>query len=300
MPATTTVVLLLAFGALTAMLVGQPPAMCQSSSQGSSTALNLTIVLPALPFIHPLKYPIATSLPIGEPSALSAGFTPWFCKGVIKDIATRFHKSYVLTNKSLASLAKMFKKIYDDPNCLLTWPTVLIIDKGTEYLGECKDLLLSCGVKIQYVVTKKGVAIAKHDQEFEKHAFYRQDAIDFCLLLTERCRAWVKGLRINDNTFNNTVTRLIHMTSNEAVKRALKGEKIFAELAVKHRRPVRFDEPCLSYKDFSPQVYQIESTLIRKGQSVIYKLEDGPEKKFICEQLQLVKKVKLPPTWVLK
>ncbi|CAG8494976.1 21406_t:CDS:2 [Cetraspora pellucida] len=189
---------------------------------------------------------------------------------VIKDIATRFRKSYALTNKSLASLAKMFKKIYDDPNCLLTWPTVLIIDKDTEYLGECKDLLLSHDVKIQYAVTKEGVAIAEHDhQEFEKH---------------------VKGLHINDNTFNNTVTQLIHMTPNEAVKRALKDKKIFAEPAVKHRKPVGFDKPHLSYKDF------IESTLIRKGQPVMYKLEDGPEKKFVCKQLQLIKKVELPPT----
>ncbi|CAG8764485.1 6552_t:CDS:1 [Cetraspora pellucida] len=246
-------------------------------------------------------------------------------RGVIKDVATRFRKSYALTNKSSISLAKMFTKIYSDLNCPLTWPKVLIVDKGTKYLGECKDLLLSRGVKIQYAVTKEGVAIAEPDhQEFEKHAFYRQDAVDFRLPLSERCRAWVKGLCINDDTFNNTVTRLIHMTPNEAVKRALKGKKIFAEPAVKHRRPVGFEEPRLSYKDFvryllkpgeleygppirritdknwSPQVYRIESTLIREGQPVMYKLEGGPKKKFVREQLQLIKKVELPPTWVLK
>ncbi|CAG8450893.1 5829_t:CDS:2 [Cetraspora pellucida] len=89
MPATTTVVPLLAFGALTAMLVEQLSAMCQSLSQGPSTALNLTIALlvislsnhsKALPFIHSLKYPIATSLSVGRPLTLSAGFTSWFCK----------------------------------------------------------------------------------------------------------------------------------------------------------------------------------------------------------------------------
>ncbi|CAG8840109.1 14723_t:CDS:1, partial [Racocetra persica] len=90
----------------------------------------------------------------------------------------------------------------------------------------------------------EGVAITERDhQEFEKHTFYRQDTVDFHLPLTERCKAWVKGLRINDDTFNNNVTGLIHMTPNEAVKRALKGKKIFAEPAVKHRRPVGFEEP---------------------------------------------------------
>ncbi|GES76678.1 hypothetical protein RCL_jg17320.t1 [Rhizophagus clarus] len=65
---TTTVLPALAFGALTAMLVGRPPAICQSSSQGPSTALNLTIAFSA------------TSLPIGGSPALSTGSTPWFCK----------------------------------------------------------------------------------------------------------------------------------------------------------------------------------------------------------------------------
>ncbi|CAG8791677.1 10763_t:CDS:2, partial [Cetraspora pellucida] len=184
-------------------------------------------------------------------------------RGVIKDVATRFHKSYALTNKSSISLAKMFTKIYGDPNCLLTWPKVLIVDKGTEYLGECKDLLLSHGVKIQYAVTKEGVAITEHDhQEFEKHAFYRQDAVDFCLPLTERCRAWVKGLRINDDTFNNNVTRLIHMTPNEGVKRALKD---FVRYLLKPGE-LEYGPPKrrITDKNWSPQVYRIESTLIRE------------------------------------
>jgi hypothetical protein len=49
MPATTTVVPLPAFGALTGSLVGRPPAIRQSSFQASSTALNLTIAFPGWP-----------------------------------------------------------------------------------------------------------------------------------------------------------------------------------------------------------------------------------------------------------
>ena len=54
-----------------------------------------------------------------------------------------------------------------------------------------------------------------------------QDAEDF---LTDRSRAWVRGLRINDDIFNDTPTRLIGMSPNEAVKKALKGKKIIASL----------------------------------------------------------------------
>ena len=242
-------------------------------------------------------------------------------------MATRFRRSFALTNKSSAQVAKAFQKIYDNPNCPLIWPNVLIIDKGTEYMGECRDLLLRHGVKIQYANSKRGVAIAERDhQEFEKHAYFRQDAVDFHLPLSERCRAWVKGLHINDDIFNNTPTRLIGMSPNEAVKKALKGEKIFAKPAIKHRRPIGYDEPRLTYynsvryllglgelefgnrritdMNWSPNIFHIKKALIQKNQPILYWLEDdegnGPRRSFVREELQIIpSNTEFPPQWVL-
>jgi hypothetical protein len=108
---------------------------------------------------------------------------------VIKDIATRFRRSFSLSNKSSAQVAKAFQKIYDDPNCPLIWPNVLIINRGTEFMGECRDLLIRHSVKIQYANSKRSVAIAERDhQEFEKHAYFRQDAVNFHLPLTDKSR----------------------------------------------------------------------------------------------------------------
>ncbi|RHZ85603.1 hypothetical protein Glove_63g122 [Diversispora epigaea] len=117
------------------------------------------------------------------------------------------------------------------------------------------------------------------------------------------------------------------MSPNEAVKRALKGEKIIADSAVKHRRPIGFDEPRLTYKDsvlyllepgelefgnrritdmnWSPKVYRIKESLIQKNQPVLYWLMDkngnGPERSFVREQLLLVNNnIKYPPKWILK
>src|SRR5271156_6434174 len=113
-------------------------------------------------------------------------------------------------------------------------------------MGECKDLLLSYNVRIQYANSKRGVAIAERDhQEFEKHAYFWQDAEDFHLPLTDRSRAWVKRLHINDDNYNNTPTKLIGTSPNEAVKRALKGKKIIARPSINHRRPVGYNEPLL-------------------------------------------------------
>jgi hypothetical protein len=247
---------------------------------------------------------------------------------VIKDVATRYRKSCALTNKSASTVAKAIKKIYEDPNNHLSWPNVFRTDKGTEYLAECKDLLLRHGVYFDPKKSKESNAIAERDhQEFEKHAFIRQDAVDFHLPLSDRSRAWVKGLRINDDTFNNTTTRLIHMSPNEAVKRALKGEKIIADPSVKHRRPIGFDEPRLTYynsvryllkpgelefgkrritdMNWSPKVYRIKESLIQKNQPVLYWLMDengdGPERSFVREQLLLVNNnIEYPPKWILR
>nr|CAG8608693.1 15739_t:CDS:1 [Entrophospora candida] len=247
---------------------------------------------------------------------------------VIKDVATRYRKSFALTNKSASTVAKAIKKIYEDSSHSLSWPNIFRTDKGTEYLAECKDLLLSHDVYFDPKKSKRSNAIGERDhQEFEKHAYIRQDAVDFLLPLSERCTSWVKDLCNNDDIYNDTPTRLIHMSPNEAVKRVLKGEKIIADPAIKHRRPIGFDEVRLTYKDsvlyllepgelefgftkrritdmnWSPKVYNIKKVLIQKNQPILYWLMDengdGPERSFAREQLMVVKNIEYPPDWVL-
>ena len=105
-------------------------------------------------------------------------------------------------------------------------------------------------VKIQYANSKESNAIAEHDhKEFEKHSYIQQDAKDFLLPLSKRSRDWVRNLHINDDIFNNTPIRLIGMSPNETVERILNGKKIIAKLAVKHKRPIGYNKPCLSYYD---------------------------------------------------
>ena len=250
-------------------------------------------------------------------------------RGVIKDVATRYRRSFALTDKSSAQMAKNIQKIYNNPKEPLSWPNCFISDKGTEYMGECKSLLLDHDVKIQYAESKEGNAIAERDhKEFEKQSGIRQDAKDFLLPLSCRSRDWVRSLHANDNIFNNTPTRLINMSPNEAVERALNGEKIIAMPAVKHRRPVGYDESCLSYYDsvryllkpgelehgparrratdmnWSPQVYHIRESLVQKNQPVLYWLVDddrnGLKRSFVREELMIIPyNTELPPQWVL-
>ncbi len=86
-------------------------------------------------------------------------------------------------------MAKAFQKIYDDLNYPLIWPNVLIINRGIEFLGEYRNLLLTYSIKIQYANFKCNITITKHDyQEFEKYTYFQQDTIDFYLPLTKRSK----------------------------------------------------------------------------------------------------------------
>jgi len=248
-------------------------------------------------------------------------------RGVIKDVTTRYRKSFGLTDKSSAQMSKAIKKIYNDSSNPLTWPEDFRVDKGTEYMGECREMLLRRGVKISYAKSKRGVAIAERDhQEYEKQPFRRQDAVDFLLPLSERSRSWFGELDIDDNVYNNSVTSQIGMTPNEAVKKSLNGEKIFAKPSVKHRRPVGYNESLLPTHtevrhlletgelegntfgkrratdcNWSPEVFTIESYLIKNNQPILYKLFNGPERFFVKEELQIVPKdTELPPKHILK
>ncbi|RHZ50389.1 hypothetical protein Glove_499g21 [Diversispora epigaea] len=178
---------------------------------------------------------------------------------------------------------------------------LLIVDKGTKYLGECKDLLLSYGVKIIQAKSKRSTSITECDhQEFEKHAYIRQDAVDFLLPLSERCRSWVKGLHLNDDIYNDTPTRLIYMSPNEAVKRTLKDSVLYllepGELEFGNRR--------ITDMNWSSKIYRIKEFLIQKNQPVLYwfigKNGDGPERSFVRKQLMKVGKVEYSLKWVLQ
>ena len=57
----------------------------------------------------------------------------------------------------------------------------------------------------------------------------------------------VVDLHINNNKYNDFSTKLIHISPNKAVKKSLEGEKIFADPAVKHKRPIGYNEPLLLF-----------------------------------------------------
>ncbi|GET02650.1 hypothetical protein RCL_jg13810.t1 [Rhizophagus clarus] len=250
-----------------------------------------------------------------------------FCKVV--DVASRYKASIpigaysvkdregILTSKTIA---RALEKIYDDPEIPLVWPKLLITDKGPEFRGDCEKLMREHGVKIQKAKSKRTMGIVeRYNQTLAKRLFCIQDAHDLLTLhLSERSRSWIQNLPIIVKDINISITNLISMSPAKAIKK----KQVKAKPSWPARRSIGYDEAILpSYTEvqylfepsdleggkkraidcnWSPEVFIIESYLLKENQPVLYKLYNGPERSFMREELQIVKDVQLPPQWILK
>ncbi|GBB96467.1 hypothetical protein RclHR1_27600002 [Rhizophagus clarus] len=251
-----------------------------------------------------------------------------FCLNVV-DVASRYKASIpigaysvkdregILTSKTIA---RALEKIYDDPEIPLVWPKLLITDKGPEFRGDCEKLMREHGVKIQKAKSKRTMGIVeRYNQTLAKRLFRIQDAHDLLTLhLSERSRSWVQNLPIIVKDINISITNLISMSPAKAIKK----KQVKAKPSWPARRSIGYDEAILpSYTEvrylfepsdleggkkratdcnWSPEVFIIESYLLKENQPVLYKLYNGPERSFVREELQIVKDAQLPPQWILK
>ncbi|CAG8502805.1 22498_t:CDS:1 [Cetraspora pellucida] len=210
-----------------------------------------------------------------------------------------------------AIVAKVFIKIFNNSECLLTWPKLLLTDMGSEFKGSCKKLMKEHGVKIQKASSKSSIGIVERfNQTLAKKLFRIQDAQELLLPLPKRSRAWVKNLPIIINNLNNSVTWLLGITLNEAIKKKF----VYAKASKPRYGPIGYNEIRLTYNDpvlyllkpselkggrrhatdinWSLQIYYIHESLVQKNQPVLYWIEDinenGPKRSFVREELQII------------
>ena len=180
-----------------------------------------------------------------------------------------------------AIVAKAFEKIFNDPKCLLIWSKLLLTDKGSEFKGDCERLMKKHNIKIQKANSKHSMGIVERfNQTLAEKLFWIQDVHELLLLLPKRSWAWVKNLFIIVNDFNNSITRLIGLTPNEAIKKKF----VYAKASKPRYGPMGFDEVCLIYNNsvlyllspgeleegrrratdcnWSPQIYYIKKSIV--------------------------------------
>jgi len=257
-----------------------------------------------------------------------------FCLNVV-DVASRYKASVPIGTRKLidqggnrqgiltsATIAKAFLEIYDDPECPLVWPKLLITDRGSEFKGDCEQLMLSHGVRIQKAKSKNTMGIVeRYNRTLTERLFRLHDASDL-LAVDGRDHAWVKNLPAVVEDINNSITRQLGISPAVAIER----EQVNAKSSYPRYGPVGFDEEKLSGAvlvrylldpsdleggrrragdmNWSPHIYHIRQSMVQKNQPVLYWLvnEDGngPERSFVREELMTIPlDTELPPQWVL-
>ncbi|GBC09831.1 hypothetical protein RclHR1_09150002 [Rhizophagus clarus] len=199
-----------------------------------------------------------------------------FCLNVV-DVASRYKASVPIGATSiknresiltLRTIAKTFEQIYDDPDCPLVWPKLLVTDKGFEFKSDCERVMRRHNVKIQKAMSKHSVGIVKrYNLTLVKRLFCIQNA--------------------HELSFHTLGKSLIWPGDN--VRYLLEPGKLKDGLG---RR--------VTDMNWSPKVYNIGEACIQKNQPVLYKLLDRPECRFVREELLLIsERVELPPESVL-
>ena len=256
-----------------------------------------------------------------------------FCLNVV-DVASRYKASVPIGATSVKdrqgiltshTIARAFEEIYDNPECLLTWPKLLITDKGPEFRGECELLMKKHGVRTQKAKSKRTVGIVeRYNRTLVERLFNSQIASDLLILEKSEInsRAWVKNLSAVVKDLNNSITRLLDISPAKAIKKA----RVCAKSSKSRNGPLGFDEKKLSHDlsiryflepndleggrrqagdmNWSPKIYHIRKTLVQKNQPVLYWLVDdegkGPERSFVREELLVIPDdTELPPQWIL-
>jgi hypothetical protein len=247
---------------------------------------------------------------------------------LVIDCATRYKDFVFLTSKSSEEVAEAFKSIYDNPDKPLNWPRKLQCDKGTEFMGYVTLLMDEHGVEIRRIIARfRHTSLAMVDRYaglFELRVFKNQYSIEFLLPTGKRCRECERFARRIVDNMNDTPTRLIGMSPNDATKL----ERIYSKPSVKYNRPIGIDEPQLPKSTtvrfllapgewendpferrritdpiWSPSLHKIQRIVVGKNppMPVLYYLdESGPQRPFVREQLMHIKEEPmLPPRWVL-
>ena len=237
---------------------------------------------------------------------------------VVIDVTSRYKDAEALTSKESSEIAKCFSKIYSRK---LSWPGVLIVDPGREFMGSVTTLMKQHGVSIQ-----RGLAGNHRSQAFVERAnktlserlFSHQYAQE--MISDGRSREWVKRLPLVLKAMNSEPTCLTGKEPSSAIgleKVSIKGGS--------YKRPVGLDEVRLppgvlvrylyapgegeggerrraTDPIWSLRIYNLIRSVVSSDQPVLYYLSNGaPKRGFVREELQVVPDdTEPPPKSVLK
>ena len=236
---------------------------------------------------------------------------------VVIDIASRYKDAQALRTKESGEISKCFIKIYSRR---LSWPDVLMVDPGREFMGGVTTLMEKHGVKIvrgQAGNHRSQAFVERANRTLSERLFSHQYAQE--MVKDGRSRKWVKRLPLVLKAMNSEPTRVIGKDPSSALGMGKVGVK-----GGKYKRPVGFQEVRLppsvlvrylyapgegeggerrraTDPIWSLGVYYLSRSVVSSDQPVLYYLSTGaPKRGFVREELLVVPSdTELPPKGVL-
>ena len=231
----------------------------------------------------------------------------------VVDIASRYKEAEPLTSKDSNEVAKAFQTIYKRGP--LTWPQMLQIDPGREFMGGVTKEMEKHKTYIRRgraEIHRDQAIVERFNRTLAERLFGHQYAVE--MLHAGRSTVWVKRLPDVVSALNNEVTRL----TDKKPAYAIKEKNIVSKPSTPYSRPVGVNEkklpPLINVRYlyqpgeleggtkratdpiWSLKVYQVVKNMTKPNEPVVYYLSDGPKRGFVREELLVVPpNTQLPP-----
>ena len=217
----------------------------------------------------------------------------------VVDVASRYKDAEPLSTKEANEVARALERIYKRGS--LRWPKLLQVDPGREFMGAVNQLLSKHNVEV-----KRGRVDIDHDQALVERfnrtlaecLFGHQYGVEMRLPEGQQSTEWVARLPAVVSTLNNEVTWL---TGKKPAK-AIKEKTVSAKPSTPGFRLVGVNEKKLPsgvvhylYQPgeleggrrratdpiWSLKVFNIERSIKKPNEPVLYYLHDGPKRGFV-------------------
>lgn len=179
------------------------------------------IYLPAPKYIPRPKFDVETPNEVHQADILFLPHDKGFKYALtVVDVASRYKEAQPLKTKNSSEVAKGFEKMYK--RSPLTWPSLLQVDPGREFMGEVSRLMAKHKVSIRRGVKEihrdQGI-VERFNRTLAERLFayqYKQEIED--LKRGKRSTEWVARLPGVVSALNNEVTRMIKKKPVDAIK----------------------------------------------------------------------------------
>jgi len=171
----------------------------------------------------------------------------------VVDVASRFKEAELLTTKEAREVAAALEQIYS--RSLLSWPKLLQVDPGHEFICAVNQLLSKHNVEVRCAcvdIHRDHAIIERFNRTLAERLFGHQYEVEMSLPDNKRSTEWVTRLPPVISALNKEVTRLTGKKPAEAIKK----KTVSANPSTHYLRPVGVNEKKLPSGSSVHYLYQ--------------------------------------------